>query len=57
MMRPGRVGAVSAVVFSVAVCLVGLWWTVRALSEAKGVSDSAAVLALLPSLVGVVLGA
>lgn len=56
MMRRGRAGGVSAVVFSVAVCLAGLWWTVVALSRAKGESDPAGVLALLPSLVGVVLG-
>jgi hypothetical protein len=56
MMRRGRAGVVSAVVFSVAVCLAGLWWTVKALSGAEEESDPAGVLAFLPSLVGVVLG-
>ncbi len=56
MMRRGRAGTVSAVVFSVAVCLAGLWWTVDALPKAKEKSDLAGVLAVLPSLVGVVLG-
>ncbi|MFI0758050.1 NACHT domain-containing protein [Streptomyces anulatus] len=56
MMSRGRAGAVSAVALSVAVGLAGLWWTVDALPEAKEGSDPAGVLALLPSLVGVVLG-
>ncbi|MFH0245848.1 NACHT domain-containing protein [Streptomyces sp. HK10] len=56
MMRRGRAGVVSAVVFSVAVCLAGLWWTVKALSGAEEESDPAGVLAFLPSLVGAVLG-
>lgn len=56
MMRRRRAGGVSAVVFSVAVCLAGLWWTVDALPKAKGGPDQAGVLAFLPSLVGVVLG-
>ncbi|MEU4797832.1 NACHT domain-containing protein [Streptomyces sp. NPDC023327] len=44
-------------VFSVGVCLVGLWWTVDTLPQTKGEKpDPAGVLALLPSLVGVVLG-
>ncbi|MFE4360544.1 MULTISPECIES: NACHT domain-containing protein [Streptomycetaceae] len=42
--------------FSIAVCLIGLWWTVVELPKAKADSDPAGVLALLPSLVGVVLG-
>ncbi|MFF3489696.1 hypothetical protein ACFYXC_41820, partial [Streptomyces sp. NPDC002701] len=42
--------------FSVAVCMAGLWWTVNALPGAEGQSDPAGLLALLPSLVGVVLG-
>ncbi|MER8073402.1 hypothetical protein ABTZ59_34670 [Streptomyces sp. NPDC094034] len=57
VIRQGRAGAISAVVLSIAVCLVGLWWTVTELPETKGEKpDSAGVLALLPSLVGVVLG-
>lgn len=57
MMRRGRAGAVSAVVLSVVVCSVALWWTVETLPTTKGQKpDAAGVLALLPSLVGVVLG-
>lgn len=57
MMRRGRAEGVSAVVFSVAVCLAGLWWTVEALPKTAGEQpDSAGVLAFLPSLAGAVLG-
>ncbi|MFD0039287.1 NACHT domain-containing protein [Streptomyces anulatus] len=57
MIRRGRAGAISAVMFSVAVCLAGLWWTVAEWPKTKEENpDSAGVLALLPSLVGMVIG-
>ncbi|MFF2135913.1 NACHT domain-containing protein [Streptomyces sp. NPDC058193] len=46
----------AAAAFSVALCLLGLLWTLHALPGAKGDSDPAGVLALLPSLVSMVLG-
>lgn len=43
-------------VLSVAVCVGGLLWTVLALPGVKGGADQGSVLALLPSVVGTVLG-